>query len=141
MRSIRRFGYVEPIVWNERTGFIIGGHQRWRVLLEEGVDEAFVVVVDFDEVEEDVVCLTLNNPEIEGDWDDPLGDLLSRVESAEGELFEALGFEDLRKAVINPPPPGNEWDTECPCCSYKWTISSNDIEVPPSNSELTVAED
>ena len=27
-RSIEEFGYVEPIIWNERTGNVVGGHQR-----------------------------------------------------------------------------------------------------------------
>ena len=27
-RSLRDFGYVDPIVWNEVTGNIVGGHQR-----------------------------------------------------------------------------------------------------------------
>ena len=27
-RSITEFGYVEPIIWNKRTGVVIGGHQR-----------------------------------------------------------------------------------------------------------------
>lgn len=31
-RSITEFGYVEPIIWNKRTGVVIGGHQRLKVL-------------------------------------------------------------------------------------------------------------
>ena len=31
-RSLRDFGYVDPIVWNEVTGNIVGGHQRYKVL-------------------------------------------------------------------------------------------------------------
>ena len=32
-RSLHDFGYVDPIVWNEVTGNIVGGHQRrWTVL-------------------------------------------------------------------------------------------------------------
>ena len=27
-RSIEEFGNVEPIVWNKRTGNVVGGHQR-----------------------------------------------------------------------------------------------------------------
>ena len=27
-RSIETFGYIEPIIWNERTGNVVGGHQR-----------------------------------------------------------------------------------------------------------------
>ena len=32
-RSIEKYGCVEPIIWNEKTGNVIGGHQRlkcWR---------------------------------------------------------------------------------------------------------------
>ena len=36
-RSIAEFGFVEPVVWNERTGFVVGGHQRLKVLLDMGV--------------------------------------------------------------------------------------------------------
>ena len=35
-RSIQEFGYVEPIVWNKRTGNIVGGHQRYKVLTALG---------------------------------------------------------------------------------------------------------
>ena len=35
-RSMTEFGYVEPIVWNEETGNIVGGHQRYKILLEAG---------------------------------------------------------------------------------------------------------
>lgn len=35
-RSIEEFGYVEPIIWNNRTGRIVGGHQRLKVLVESG---------------------------------------------------------------------------------------------------------
>jgi len=44
--SIARFGYVEPIVWNERSGHVIGGNQRYAVLLRAGVKKAKMVVVN-----------------------------------------------------------------------------------------------
>ena len=31
-RSLHDFGYVDPIVWNEVTGNIVGGHKRYKVL-------------------------------------------------------------------------------------------------------------
>lgn len=31
-RSIEKYGCVEPIIWNEKTGNVIGGHQRLKVL-------------------------------------------------------------------------------------------------------------
>ncbi len=36
-RSILEFGYVEPVIWNKRTGNIVRGHQRLKVLMD--IDE------------------------------------------------------------------------------------------------------
>ena len=44
-RSIEKFGYVDPIIWNEVTGNIVGGHQRFKVLKAEGATEIACVVV------------------------------------------------------------------------------------------------
>lgn len=44
-RSIETFGYVEPIVWNRTTGNIVGGHQRLKVLVEQGYKTVEVVEV------------------------------------------------------------------------------------------------
>ena len=35
-RSIEEFGYVEPVIWNQKTGNVVGGHQRLKVLLDLG---------------------------------------------------------------------------------------------------------
>lgn len=55
-KSIKTFRYVEPIIWNKRTGNIIGGHQRYKILKEQGVNEVVCVVVDMDESEEYEFC-------------------------------------------------------------------------------------
>lgn len=68
-RSIEDFGYVEPLVWNERTGNLVGGHQRFKILLnEQGATEVEVSVVDLDETREMALNLALNK--IRGDWDE-----------------------------------------------------------------------
>ena len=36
--SVDRFGLVEPVVWNRRTGNVVGGHQRLKVLQARGVE-------------------------------------------------------------------------------------------------------
>ena len=38
-RSIQEFGYVEPVIWNKRTGNVVGGHQRLKVLKDLGHEE------------------------------------------------------------------------------------------------------
>lgn len=44
-RSIEKYGCVEPIIWNEKTGNVIGGHQRLKVLAATGAVEVDVSVV------------------------------------------------------------------------------------------------
>ena len=57
-KSIEEFGYVEPIVWNERTGNVVGGHQRLKILKELGRTEIEVTVVDLDEIKEKTLNLS-----------------------------------------------------------------------------------
>ena len=67
-RSIEEFGFVEPVVWNRRSGFVVGGHQRLKVLLEMGYTEIDCVVVDLGPKEERALNIALNK--IQGDWDE-----------------------------------------------------------------------
>lgn len=90
-RSIDEFGYVEPIVWNETTGNIVGGHQRLKILIERGKTEVEVSVVRLNEHDEKVLNVALNK--ITGRWDTgKLTDLLKELQ-AEGAM-EVTGFED-----------------------------------------------
>jgi hypothetical protein len=136
--SLDRFGMVELIIWNERTKHIIGGNQRYAVLSQEGVIEVPVVVVDLDEQEELAASLTLNNPIIEGEFDEPIMELLDQVEKAAPELYEAVRMDDLKDSLeksmsripdIEDETKEPEWDTECPCCGTKFKVESKDIVV------------
>ncbi|MDQ0269955.1 site-specific DNA-methyltransferase [Cytobacillus purgationiresistens] len=66
--SIHEFGYVEPLVWNKRTGNLVGGHQRLKVLMDEGLTEVEVSVVDMDITKEKALNIALNK--ISGEWDE-----------------------------------------------------------------------
>ncbi|GGL41634.1 hypothetical protein [Sporolactobacillus putidus] len=39
-RSIKEFGYVDPLIWNKGTGKLVGGHQRFKILIEIGHTES-----------------------------------------------------------------------------------------------------
>src|SRR5262245_36096757 len=43
--SLREFGLVEPLIWNETTGHVVGGHARLGILRRLGVKEVPVSVV------------------------------------------------------------------------------------------------
>ena len=74
-QSIESFGCVEPIVWNRRSGYVVGGHQRLAVLQTLGHKQTDVVVVNLPPDREKALNLALNK--IVGDWDErKLADLL-----------------------------------------------------------------
>jgi ParB-like chromosome segregation protein Spo0J len=59
-RSLDEFGYVDPIVWNEQTGNMVGGHQRYKVLVnEKGCTELAVSVVNLDPERERLLNLAV----------------------------------------------------------------------------------
>jgi hypothetical protein len=105
--SIEAFGYIEPIVWNKRSGNVVGGHQRLKVLIERGETEAEVVVVDYDETTEQAANLALNK--IRGDWDFPkLADLLISLDTGAFDL-DLTGFsEGELKNIMGWTPGGND---------------------------------
>lgn len=105
--SIKAFGYVEPLVWNCRTGNLVGGHQRFKILIAQGEKEVEVSVVDLDPVKEKALNLALNK--ITGDWDkDKLGHLLDELTQLDGFDFDLTGFDasEISKAI--------DWITEIP---------------------------
>jgi len=90
-RSIEEFGYVEPIIWNERSGNIVGGHQRFKILLDLGETEIECVVVDLDAKRERALNVALNK--ITGEFDIPmLTDLLLDL-GTDGFDLSITGFD------------------------------------------------
>ena len=65
--SLERYWLVQPIVWNERTGNVVSGHQRLTVLQNQGVEEIEVSVVSLDDTAEKQLNIALNKTE--GSWD------------------------------------------------------------------------
>lgn len=94
-RSIEEFGYVEPVIWNKRTGVVVGGHQRLKVMKDLGFTEVDCVVVDLDESKEKALNIALNK--ISGEWDNDL--LASLLKDLDGSGYDITltGF-DLAEA-------------------------------------------
>ena len=86
-RSVQEFGYVDPIIVNKDMT-IIGGHQRYKVLVDLGYDELDCVVVDLPKDREKALNVALNK--ISGEWDEAL---LIEMLGALGDLAELTGFD------------------------------------------------
>ena len=65
--SIDVYGLVEPLVWNQRTKNLVGGHQRFKIMVSKGHKEIEVSVVDLDLDREKALNITLNK--VQGIWD------------------------------------------------------------------------
>lgn len=91
-RSMKEFGYVDPIIWNQQTGHVVGGHQRLKILQYEGIKEAECVVVNLDEEKEKALNIALNK--ISGDWDkDKLALLMTDLQASDLDIL-LTGFDE-----------------------------------------------
>ena len=89
-RSIKEFGYVDPIIINS-DNTIIGGHQRATVLKDLGHEEIEAVKVDLDKTKEKALNVALNK--ISGEWD--LEKLAQVMAELEAELDATItGFDE-----------------------------------------------
>jgi DNA modification methylase len=114
-RSMTEFGYVEPIIWNEETGNIVGGHQRYKILLEEGDTEVECVVVKLPADKEKALNVALNK--VTGDWEiTALADLLHDLNEQDFDLsltgFDAAEIEDLFSQVHDKDVTDDDFDVD-----------------------------
>ncbi len=91
-KSLAEFDLVEPLIWNEKTGNLVGGHQRLKILQARGDTVVTVSVVNLTVDKEKALNLALNK--IGGGWDLPkLTDLLGELEIKLPDI-EVTGFDD-----------------------------------------------
>ena len=109
--SVRAFGLVEPLIWNELTGYIVGGHARLRILKKLGMKEVPVSIVHLDVAQEKALNLVLNNHEAQGRFDTTkLADLLTELEDL--PEFELSGFDSTTLRNLRMEPDDDAEDDE-----------------------------
>ena len=111
-RSIKRYGVVGGIVVNKSTGYtIVGGHQKVSVLDElkkyneetnENDYSLRVELIEVDEKTEKSLNITLNNPNVGGQWDfDKMREIIPDIDYKDAGLTEAdlsmIGLDYLFK--------------------------------------------
>lgn len=124
--SVESFGDISGIVWNKRTGHLVCGHQRVKVLQEAGAvfntdggagppmlilgsGECFEIrVVDWDEDKEAAANLAANNEEISGDWTTDVAALVEKAGAGDIDIGE-LRIDILSDRFTPPTDPYEEW--------------------------------
>lgn len=129
-RSIETFGDVEPIVWNERTGNIVGGHQKLAVLKFMGKTDTLVSVVDLDDKEEKQLNIALNK--IKGEWDHTkLEEILSRFE-ADTALLSGFDAQELTLMLAKNDDVEDDFDFS----SFESDGADDEYEAAPGTSYI-----
>ncbi len=129
-RSLRDFGFVDPVIVRRDDNMVIGGHQRIEAAKQEGWSELIPVVYldGLTDAKMNLLNVALNK--ISGEWDWPkLGDLFDSMDDGSIDL-EMSGFElneignmmsGLDETQKEKEYDENlETDTKCPECGYVW---------------------
>lgn len=103
-RSMDRFGMVQPVVWNQRSGRVVGGHQRLSILRREGATEVDVAVVDLSEADEKALNVVLNSAHVAGTFTDELQGMLKEIRDADAALFDDLDLDAVLDTEIDRDP-------------------------------------
>lgn len=99
------YRFAETITVNRNGNRIVGGHRRVEALVALGQDwihpsDITWVSLDPDSAEEKALCISLNDEEASGRWDeDKKNDLLQTIQKDTDELYEKLSLYALRKQV------------------------------------------
>ena len=98
-QSLEKFGLVDLLVVNKRNMRIISGHQRYKILQQEGVENVTAIMVDLDEVSEMAMNLTLNSQQIVGSWTEAIIPLLEKLRTEAADDYVNLRMKELRDEV------------------------------------------
>lgn len=91
-KAMKKFGMVQPLIYNKRTKTLVSGHQRLSIMDEEANStdyELQVAVIDVSLEDEKKLNVQLNNTSMMGEFDD---ELLRNIADDIG--FDDLGFSD-----------------------------------------------
>lgn len=83
-RSVREWGFVQPVLVRREDGVVIGGHQRLLAARKLGIKRVPVIYVDLGQEQARLLNVALNR--ISGQWDE---ELLARM------LGDLKGMEDI----------------------------------------------
>ncbi|OJG57088.1 hypothetical protein RV08_GL002243 [Enterococcus mundtii] len=139
-QSILEFGFVDPPIFNKRTGNLVGGHQRVAVAKDLGLCEEIEVSVVYLSLEkEKALNVALNK--ISGQWDEEkLASLLQTLNNDEilltgfdenevSELLNEIEIPNFEPGTIDEQGDLTTLEPKmivCPCCGKEFDL--RDVE-------------
>lgn len=106
-RSLREFGWTNPVLAQRGTNMVIAGHQRLKAAQAEGIDRVPVVYLDMDDLTAKAYAVADNRLQESSEWADDKLDLL--LEELRGGGFDVTltGFSeaDLEERIGAPEDP------------------------------------
>ena len=98
-RSIRQFGFVDPVIARREDKVVIGGHQRLLAARRLGLASVPVILLDLSGEQARLLNLALNR--ISGSWDEELlARLLAELDAAPEVDLSLSGFDDDEVAKL-----------------------------------------
>ena len=98
--SLKRFGQAEPLVVQQRTGRLIGGHGRLQAMKQLGWAACEIVELDLDDLQATSLAIALNRTAELAGWDEAnLAKLLQELKAE--DALDGVGFsEDDLDALV-----------------------------------------
>ncbi len=103
--SLEFFGLVQLLVVNKRNMQLLSGHQRMRLLIEDGIESVQCVLVDLDDMAQQALAVSLNNDQIAGHFTEALVPILEKLRKEMPDEYINLRLQELREEV-------NQFETE-----------------------------
>lgn len=111
-KSLKEFGWLQNVIWNQRTGFILDGHARIEEAAKRG-DQVPVRVVDVTPIQEKRIILAIGKTAEGRELDEEaLASLLSEVVEESGELPPGWSASELEDLLEKTAPALEEDDDE-----------------------------
>lgn len=111
-KSLDKFGYADLMVYNKKTGYIVGGNQRLAIFKELGINQLDFIEVDLSLEDEKILNVALNK--ISGEWDMlKLRDIFKELSGKDFDL-DLTGFEqrevDAMLMTLPDFDPDKAWE-------------------------------
>jgi DNA modification methylase len=100
-RSIKKFGFTNPILVRQEDNMVVAGHGRLQSAQELGLDEVPVIYLDFSENDAKLYAITDNRTAETSEWDlVALDELVQSLEMDEDELPDTGFYADELEEIL-----------------------------------------